>query len=65
MNLLVIYFFTALAAGHVADPPNLGSRQVTKDGRCGTGFGTVCEKDECCSSAGYCPFVNVISMICG
>lgn len=31
----------------------LEKRQVSTDGRCGTGFGnTVCSSTECCSSAG-------------
>ncbi|CAM1503177.1 Fc.00g079530.m01.CDS01 [Cosmosporella sp. VM-42] len=29
-------------------------RQVSTNGRCGTGFGTTCNSDECCSSAGWC-----------
>ncbi|KAH7146283.1 family 4 carbohydrate esterase [Dactylonectria macrodidyma] len=33
---------------------DLGKRQFSVDGRCGTGFGTVCESSECCSSAGWC-----------
>ncbi|KAF7550637.1 hypothetical protein G7Z17_g5573 [Cylindrodendrum hubeiense] len=31
-----------------------GKRQVSTDGRCGTGYGTVCSDEECCSSAGWC-----------
>ncbi|KAH6971552.1 hypothetical protein BKA56DRAFT_677651 [Ilyonectria sp. MPI-CAGE-AT-0026] len=33
---------------------DLEKRQVSTDGRCGTGFGTVCSSTECCSSAGWC-----------
>ncbi|KAH8694520.1 hypothetical protein BGZ61DRAFT_478127 [Ilyonectria robusta] len=29
-------------------------RQFSTDGRCGTGFDTVCSSTECCSSAGWC-----------
>ncbi|KAK7421269.1 hypothetical protein QQZ08_010046 [Neonectria magnoliae] len=32
----------------------LEKRQVSTNGRCGTGFGTVCSSTECCSSAGWC-----------
>lgn len=34
------------------EPDDLATRQTSTDGRCGTGFGTVCWPDECCSSAG-------------
>lgn len=33
--------------------PEISERQISEDGRCGTGFGTRCYSDECCSSAGY------------
>ncbi|KAF4439600.1 bifunctional xylanase deacetylase [Fusarium acutatum] len=29
-------------------------KRQSSDGRCGTGFGTICASDECCSSAGWC-----------
>ncbi|KAH7216387.1 family 4 carbohydrate esterase [Fusarium oxysporum] len=29
-------------------------KRQSSNGRCGTGFGTICANDECCSSAGWC-----------
>ncbi|KLO98284.1 Uncharacterized protein Y057_13426 [Fusarium fujikuroi] len=46
-----------LASFAIASPwPSLVSRALDKRqaGRCGTGFGTVCGRSECCSSAGWC-----------
>ncbi|KAG5743918.1 hypothetical protein H9Q70_013376 [Fusarium xylarioides] len=46
-----------LASFSIASPwPSLFSRALDKRqaGRCGTGFGTVCGQNECCSSAGWC-----------
>ncbi|KAJ3483374.1 hypothetical protein NLG97_g7321 [Lecanicillium saksenae] len=58
-GLFFILQIAAVASTHPKTPadnhvPQIASRQVTKDGRCGTGFGTVCEKDQCCSTAGWC-----------
>ncbi|KAF5987401.1 bifunctional xylanase deacetylase [Fusarium coicis] len=51
---LLIAFLASFA---IASPwPSLFSRALDKRqaGRCGTGFGTVCGANECCSSAGWC-----------
>jgi peptidoglycan/xylan/chitin deacetylase (PgdA/CDA1 family) len=39
------------ASAHAVDLPK---RQVSTNGRCGNGFGTVCPEGLCCSSASYC-----------
>ncbi|OAA58674.1 Glycoside hydrolase/deacetylase, beta/alpha-barrel [Cordyceps fumosorosea ARSEF 2679] len=46
----------AITSAHPGGLPDLSiaTRAVSTDGRCGTGFGTVCADDECCSSAGWC-----------
>ncbi|KAH6894715.1 hypothetical protein B0T10DRAFT_258913 [Thelonectria olida] len=60
MKSLSATVLAAAAAASVASartlpaPRHLEERQQSTNGRCGTGFGTVCSSTECCSSAGWC-----------
>jgi hypothetical protein len=48
------FLVASLAGSAVASPSwrSLFGVEKRQAGRCGTGFGGVCEKNECCSSAG-------------
>ncbi|KEY64217.1 hypothetical protein S7711_03506 [Stachybotrys chartarum IBT 7711] len=50
--LLLTFLFHCFS--HVAAHTLVEPRQVSTNGRCGTGFGTICQASECCSSAGWC-----------
>ncbi|KAH7246505.1 hypothetical protein BKA59DRAFT_439069 [Fusarium tricinctum] len=50
------FLVASLAGSAVASPSwrSLFGVEKRQAGRCGTGFGGVCGKNECCSSAGWC-----------
>ncbi|KAM3504760.1 hypothetical protein MY10362_003369 [Beauveria mimosiformis] len=54
-QLLSLLQLATIAAAHPKASADDGvSRLQSRDGRCGAEFGTVCDDDKCCSSAGWC-----------